>query len=53
MWPAKTSNVLAKTSSALVSTGTRAVQFLRADYPHDAPRGGFVAAVALLPRQHR
>jgi hypothetical protein len=56
MWLSKAGEVLgtataglAKAGTGLTSTGSRALEFVRADYPDTFPRQGFVAAVALLP----
>jgi hypothetical protein len=42
---------VARAGSGLTNTGSRAVQFVRADYPDTLPKQGFIAAVALLPRR--
>jgi hypothetical protein len=56
MWLSKAGDVLgnatsglARAGTGLTNTGTRALEFVRADYPDAFPRQGFIAAVALLP----
>jgi hypothetical protein len=51
MWPTKTGDKLTRVGASMGNVGSRAVQFLRADYPDSFPRQGFIAAVALLPQR--
>ena len=51
MWLSKTGAVVADAGAGLANIGSGAVRFLRGGYPHDIPKGGFVAAIALLPRK--
>ena len=51
MWLSKAGAVAAGASAGLSNIGSGAVRFLRAGYPPDIPKGGFVAAIALLPRK--
>jgi hypothetical protein len=52
MWLSKTGAVVAGAGAGLANIGSGAVRFLRAGYPPDIPKGGFVAAIALLPRKN-
>jgi hypothetical protein len=52
MWLSKTDAVVTRAGASLANIGSGAVRFLRAGYPSDIPKGGFIAAIALLPRKN-